>query len=308
MSILRTQSVIGSPLQLDALLVVGVTLLCIAAPLVAPIAAIAAASGIVVLAVLAWFKRCPAAAPLSIFCVICLSLIFCGVRYSPIILVFGLLGYAGFVRMVWWLRRTATWARWGSFDASIRLLCVVVWLLSAAALLSWYLFLHPNIPRFVKAYVPALPLGLLLAGGLIWAMLNAALEEAAYRGVFLHALDTSLGPGFPALLLQALAFGAIHMRGFPGRWLGVGLACIFGLFMGVIRRRAGGMFAPWIAHAFTDVVIAGIVLLLAHPERPNQAMQRTASRAAIHLLCVCHPSAGCAARFTGLAVADLASR
>ena len=265
MSILRTQSVIRSPRQLDAVLVVGVTLLCIAAPLVATNAAIAAASGIVVLAVLAWFKRCPAAAPLSIFCVICLSLIFSGVRYSPVILAFGLLGYAGVVRIVSWLRRTATWARWGSFDASIRLLCVVAWLLSAAALLSWYLFLHPNIPHFVKAYVPALPLGLLIAGGLIWAMLNAALEEAAYRGVFLHALDTSLGPGFPALLLQALAFGAIHIRGFPGGWIGVGLACIFGLFMGVIRRRAGGMFAPWIAHVFTDVVIAGIVLLLAPP-------------------------------------------
>jgi hypothetical protein len=26
------------------------------------------------------------------------------------------------------------------------------------------------------------------------------------------------------------------------------------------------MFAPWIAHVFTDVVIAGIVLLLARPQ------------------------------------------
>src|SRR4029434_9005458 len=154
----------------------------IAAPLVASNAAIAAASGIVVLAVLAWFKRCPAAAPLSIFCVICLSLIFSGVRYSPVILACGLLGYAGVVRIVSWLRRTATWARWGSFDASIRLLCVVACLLSAPALLSWYLFLHPNIPHFVKAYVPALPLGLLIVGGLIWAMLNAAIEVLARAG------------------------------------------------------------------------------------------------------------------------------
>ena len=182
-SILRTQSVIRSPRQLDAVLVVGVTLLCIAAPLVATNAAIAAASGIVVLAVLAWFKRCPAAAPLSIFCVICLSLIFSGVR-GPVILAFGLLGYAGVVRIVSWLRRTATWARWGSFDASIRLLCVVAWLLSAPALLSWYLFLHPNIPHIVKAYVPALPLGLLIPGVLIWAMLTAALEEAACECYF----------------------------------------------------------------------------------------------------------------------------
>jgi membrane protease YdiL (CAAX protease family) len=274
-SILQRQSVIRIPRQLDALLVVGVTLLCTASPLVPTNAAIAAASGIVVLAVLAWYKRCPAAAPFSIFCVICLSLIFSGVRYFPVILALGLLGYAGVVRGVPWLRGTATWARWGSFDAGVCLLSVGAWLLAAVALLSWYLLLHPNIADIVKAYVPALPLGLLIAGGLIFAMLNAAVEEAAYRGVFLHALDRSLGPGFAALLLQAVAFGAIHIRGFPRGWLGVGLACIFGLLMGVIRRRAGGMFAPWIAHVFTDVVIAGIVVFLA---RPNQTLQPTADR------------------------------
>jgi hypothetical protein len=141
-----------------------------------------------------------------------------------------------------------------------------------------------------------------------FAMLNAAVEEAAYRGVFLHALDRSLGPGFAALLLQALAFGAIHIRGFPRGWPGVGLACIFGLLMGVIRRRAGGMFAPWIAHVFTDVVIAGIVLLLGRPEGPNHAMQRTASQPAIYLSSVRHPHFGCVESCSGLAVADLVSR
>src|SRR6476661_5274287 len=97
---LRRQSVKSGARKLDALLVVGITLLCIAAPLVPTNAAIATASGIVVLAVLAWYKRCPAAAPFSIFCVICLSLIFSGVRYFPVILALGLLGYAGVVRGV----------------------------------------------------------------------------------------------------------------------------------------------------------------------------------------------------------------
>ena len=65
-----------------------------------------------------------------------------------------------------------------------------------------------------------------------------------------------------------------------------------GCSWGVIRRRGGGMFAPWIAHVFTDVVIAGIVLLLARPDRPNQAMQRSASQPAIYLLRVAiHPLA-----------------
>ena len=251
--------------KLDALLVVSVTLLCTAAPLVPPNAAIGAASGTAVLAVLAWYKRCRAAAPFSTFCVICLGLALSGVPYFQVVLALGLLCYAGVVRGVPWLRGTATWARWGSFDATVRFLSVATWLLAAAALLSWYLLLHPNIADIVKAFVPALPLGLLIAGGLIFSMVNAAVEEGAYRGVMLHALDRSLGPGFAALLLQALAFGAIHIRGFPRGWLGVGLACIYGLLMGVIRRRAGGMFAPWIAHVFTDVVIAGIVVFLARP-------------------------------------------
>ena len=280
-SILQRQSKIGSLRTLDALLVVSVTLLVTAAPLVPPKAAIGAASGTAVLAVVAWYKRCRAAAPVSIFCVICFGLVLSGVRYFPVVLAVGLLGYAGVVRGVPWLRGTATWARWGSFDATVRFLCVAAWLLAAAALLSWYLLLHPNIADIVKAFVPALPLGLLIAGGLIFSMVNAAVEEGAYRGVILHALDTSLGPGFAALLLQALAFGAIHISGFPRGWLGVGLACIYGLLMGVIRRRAGGMFAPWIAHVFTDVVIAGIVLFLA---RPNQSMKLTAGSSAINFL------------------------
>jgi membrane protease YdiL (CAAX protease family) len=264
-SILQRQSVIRSLRKLDALLVVSVTLLFTAAPLVPPNAAIGAASGTAVLAVLAWYKRCRAAAPFSTFCVICLGLALSGVLYFQVVLALGLLCYAGVVRGVPWLRGTATWARWGSFDTTVGFLSVAAWLLAAAGLLSWYLLLHPNIADIVEAFVPALPLGLLIAGGLIFSMVNAAVEEGAYRGVILHALDRSLGPGFAALLLQALAFGAIHIKGFPRGWLGVGLACIYGLLMGVIRRRAGGMFAPWIAHVFTDVVIAGIVVFLARP-------------------------------------------
>ncbi len=237
---------------------VSVTLLFTAAPLVPYNAAIGAASGTAVLAVLAWYKRCRAAAPLSIFCVICLGLVLSGVRYFPLVLGLSLLSYAGG-------RARCTLAAGNSH----------MWLLAAAALFSWYLLLRPNVADIVETFVPDQPLGLLIAGGLIFSMLNAAVEEGAYRGVILHALDRSLGPGFAALLLQALAFGAIHIRGFPRGWLGVGLACIYGLLMGVIRRRAGGMFAPWITHVFTDVVIAGIVVLLA---RPNQALQPTAGR------------------------------
>jgi hypothetical protein len=123
--------------NVDALLVVSVTLLVTAAPLLPRKAAMGAASGIAVLAVLAWYKRCAAAAPYSIFCVVCLCVAFSGVRYFQVVLAVGLLGYAVVVRVVPWVRGTATWARCGSFDPTVRFLCVCAWFLAAVALLSW---------------------------------------------------------------------------------------------------------------------------------------------------------------------------
>ena len=58
-------------------------------------------------------------------------------------------------------------------------------------------------------------------------------------------------------------------------------------------------------------IVAFIMLMikfLATTPASNQAIQRTASKAATDLLRVCHPRSGCVARFTGLAVADLVSR
>ncbi len=273
MSIIRKRLIFNLP-TLDAFLAVSLTVLFTAAFLVPPKAAIGVAIGIALLAVLAWSTRCRAAAPLSTFCVVCLGVAFSGLRYFPVVLAGGLICYAVVVRAVPWLRGTATWVRWGSFGATVRWFCAGAWLLAAVALLVWYYLLHPNVADLVERWLPNVPLGLLITGGVIFSMVNAAVEEGAYRGVVMHALDSSLGAGFTALLLQAVAFGAIHIHGFPRGWIGVGLACIFGLFMGVIRRRAHGMFAPWIAHLFTDVVIAGILVLLA---RPNHATMEPAT-------------------------------
>ncbi len=41
---------------------------------------------------------------------------------------------------------------------------------------------------------------------------------------------------------------------------------------------------------------------------PNQAMQLTASKLAVHALRVCHPRSGSVERHLGLAAADLVSR
>ncbi len=268
-------SVSANRFTLDAILVVGLTMLVTVTPLLPERTQVGAAAGIASLASVAWFKRCRSAAPVGVFCVVCLGLAFSGVHYSQLFLGGGLLLYAVVVRQVTWLHGVAAWARWGSFGPDVRVLTAASALIAAAALFGWYLLLQPNIDDIVQAFVPDVSLGMLIAGGLMFSMVNAAVEECAYRGVVLHGLDTTLGPGVAALALQAMAFGALHIHGFPRGWIGVGLASTYGLFMGVIRRRAGGMFAPWIAHVFTDIVVAGVVILLGR--QPNIALHPTAA-------------------------------
>jgi membrane protease YdiL (CAAX protease family) len=87
-------------------------------------------------------------------------------------------------------------------------------------------------------------------------------------------LEATIGLRIAGLVLQAVAFGALHVTGFPRGWVGVALATIYGLMMGAVRRRSGGMLAPWIAHVLTDVVIVGIILTF---ERPSVAAPATAA-------------------------------
>jgi hypothetical protein len=73
-----------------------------------------------------------------------------------------------------------------------------------------------------------------------------------------------------------------------------------------VDRLSDGSF-KFIAH-YNDQKSEVIWPRATHASKSNQAMQRTASRAAFHLSGVCHPPFGYEARFTGLAVADLVSR
>jgi uncharacterized protein len=104
---------------------------------------------------------------------------------------------------------------------------------------------------------------LLVPAVFVFSIVNAAGEEAAYRGVVLGALDEARITAPAALVLQAVAFGALHFRaGFPRGIAGVGLTFAYGLVLGELRRRAGGLVVPFITHVLTDLVIFTIVLAL----------------------------------------------
>jgi hypothetical protein len=252
--------------MMDTLLVVGITALITAIPLLPDSLAVTVSIAVVGASIIAWIRRCRFAASLGVFCSVCLILVLAGVRYLQISLAAALIAYTWATRRTSWLRGTATWIKRGTLDTDVWLLIGGCAVIAAVALGAWYSILRPNMTDIVEAYVPPAPVPLLILGGLLFSMFNAAVEEGAYRGVIQNGLETTLGIGTTALCLQAAAFGALHIRGgFPRGWIGVGLATVYGLMMGTIRRRSGGMLAPWIAHVLTDMVIASIILAFERP-------------------------------------------
>jgi membrane protease YdiL (CAAX protease family) len=172
--------------------------------------------------------------------------------------------YAVVIRRVRWLGGAASWFRRGAIEWNDIALGGGVVAISVVGLLAWYGVMRPDLADLIRTFVPNWSLWLLVPGALLLSLINAATEEAAYRGVALEALDTALGPGPTAVVLQAVAFSTLHFRGgFPRGRVGVGLAFLYGLALGALRRRTDGLVAPWIVHVVTDLVIFTIVLTLA---------------------------------------------
>jgi membrane protease YdiL (CAAX protease family) len=254
------------------------------APLVSLAAATPVAVAILALTILAWRRRAVAATSLGIFSSACVILGVAGIGPQQVVFSVAFAISAVILWRVPWLRAATAWFGRGAFDASLFAMAVGIAGLAAVALVVWYVVAKPDLADIVRTFVPDQPPWLLVPGALVFSVINAATEEGAYRGLLLGALDATLGrgrvrtagraegrshreraeAGTLPVLLQAIAFGALHLQGgFPRGVVGVGLACVYGLLLGALRRRSGGLLAPWAAHVLTDLAIATIVLTLA---------------------------------------------
>lgn len=209
--------------------------------------------------ILSLLKDWRIAAPLGVFCCVCIVSVIAKVPFSQVWLGLGLLIYIIFCKKSNRFKTGLDWLQFGRLDRKVYLPTLFFVLLASSALIVWFLVAKPNIKDLIDQMLPDCNPALLTAGALLFSMVNAAVEEGAYRGVIMHSLDAALGAKWTSTGLQAAAFGALHLNGFPRGWLGVLLAAVFGIFMGIVRRRADGMLAPWIAHVLVDVVIVCIV-------------------------------------------------
>jgi membrane protease YdiL (CAAX protease family) len=156
------------------------------------------------------------------------------------------------------LRQSLQWLRPGVWTRRVGVELLAVVLVSTAGLWGWYYLAKPSLALFALA-VPSWHPVLVALLGLGFALVNAAVEEAIFRGVAMQSLEAALGRGAWSLVLQALPFGALHLLGVPGGPIGVAMAAAYGVMLGWLRRRSQGMLAPYLAHVLADVAVFGMV-------------------------------------------------
>lgn len=179
----------------------------------------------------------------------------------PVPLLVGLLVAACVARITPWV--SVPWWRGGRVRAAELGLAAALSGVAAVALIVWWRWMQPDL-HDVVARIPQVHWLGLVAVGLLFAVTNALVEESLFRGILTEALTEEARLSLPgATVAQAVVFGVLHLHGFPRGALGVVLAGIYGLMMGVIRARSGGLWAAWISHVAVDLVIFSVVAALA---------------------------------------------
>lgn len=171
-----------------------------------------------------------------------------------------LAAYAAMTTLVPTLRPPPGWAERGRLP--LRWIALVGGV-TPGALTAWLLLMKPDLSDLTSSALLQAPRSVLLVGGVVFALLNAALEELIWRGVIQAALVSS-SPSRAgvqaAILIQAASFGLQHAHGFPRGAVGVTLAASWGVMLGLLRQHSRGLLAPFLAHVVADATIAILVL------------------------------------------------
>ena len=179
-------------------------------------------------------------------------------RTWPLIWIAPLAGYFVLVALVRPLR--ATFAGWSFGRVSSKAIAatIVIAALSSVTLLLFQRWSHPDLRAYAAA-LPKLPGGEILIAGIVFALLNAFLEELIFRGVLFNAVESQVNTPMTVIITAAL-FGYGHMHGYPPGPLGAVLAGIYSLMLGWLRVFTGGLGLPVLAHIVADATIFAIVV------------------------------------------------
>jgi uncharacterized protein len=180
-------------------------------------------------------------------------------RPWPLYLLAPLTIYALIVAIAPPLRRGLRWLRIGRLDGAVIAWTAAIILGSSAALVLWFVLARPDVGDLTEKIPHVGPMQLFPIG-ITFSVANALMEEAMFRGVFQEALTAEWGP-WPAVVIQGVLFGVIHIQGFPRGGEGMVMASAYGVALGWLRLRSGGMAASCIAHVCADATIFALLVL-----------------------------------------------
>jgi CAAX protease family protein len=196
----------------------------------------------------------------ALLCVLfALPLAIPALRPWPLYLLVPLAVYFPIVALVPPLRRGLVWLRFGRLDGPVLAWTAAVIVVSSAALAAWFVLARPDVGDLAEQ-IPHLGPAALALLGLGFSVLNALMEEVAFRGVMQEALTAEWGPGW-GIGLQGVLFGVIHAQGFPRGVEGMVMASVYGVVLGALRQRSGGLAASSIAHVCADATIFALLVL-----------------------------------------------
>lgn len=173
---------------------------------------------------------------------------------------------AAAVLVAWWLagrgvaeHRWSPWLRRGRWTRDLPWLVAGTVVVTAGALAAWQRLFGGRLPREYVDAAAGQHWWVIVLAGVAFSLLNAAVEEVVFRGVLLSALSQVLGLR-TAVVLQAVAFGVLHLHGVPSGPVGMVMAGAWGLLLGVMRLRSGGLLAPYVTHIAADATIVLLML------------------------------------------------
>ena len=180
----------------------------------------------------------------------------------PLYLLVPLAVYGAAVVLTPQLRRSVRWLHTGHFGPDVRPLVLATVIVSSAALVTWAALTKPDLQRHL-ALIPEMPLWIYPLAAMGFASINAAMEEIVFRGIMMEVLDSALGETYWSVGTQAVSFAALHyLAGFPSGALGFLMVLVYGVMLGMVRRRSKGLLAPWVAHMTADITIFSILAVI----------------------------------------------
>ncbi len=179
-------------------------------------------------------------------------------RTWPWIWVAPFVGYFVLVGAVSQLRASLTWLRLGRLTPGACAATIGASAATALVLLVFHSVARPDIGVFTAA-LPSRAIGGVVLAGLLFAAVNASLEEFVFRGVLFESLRVQWGVPF-TLVATSLLFGLGHLRGYPPGPGGACLAVLFGLVTGGLRIWTGGLGLPIAVHIVADATIYGLLV------------------------------------------------